>query len=131
MQAIQKQVGARIRELREKKGISQEALAAICDLHRTYVGLIERGERNLSLSTIEAIAQGLEVPVSEIFRQVELAASRRPAKAKRVHDVTSPPIEVLVAHVATIRQILIDAKLTDAKRYDASHMAIMAKQKKA
>lgn len=56
-----------MRELRTTKGLSQEALALACDLDRTYIGGIERGERNVSLINIEKIAAGLGVPVRELF----------------------------------------------------------------
>lgn len=115
MQDIQKQVGARVRELREKKGLSQETLADLCNLHRTYVGLIERGERNLSLRTLEVIAGGLGVAVSELFSGLE----QTPPAHRRSTRKRSLPITDLAAHVATIRQILLDAKLTDARRYEA------------
>ena len=59
--------GRRIRELRKAKGLSQEALALACDLDRTYIGGVERGERNVSLVNIEKIAGALDVPVSELF----------------------------------------------------------------
>ena len=56
-----------MRELRTAKGFSQEALALICDLDRTYIGGIERGERNVSLINIKKIAEALGVPVRELF----------------------------------------------------------------
>ena len=59
--------GKRVRELRMAKGLSQEALALACDLDRTYIGGIERGERNVSLINIEKIAVALGVPVRELF----------------------------------------------------------------
>ena len=59
--------GQRVRELRTAKGFSQEALALICDLDRTYIGGIERGERNVSLVNIEKIAKALSIPVQELF----------------------------------------------------------------
>jgi transcriptional regulator with XRE-family HTH domain len=126
MQSLQKQVGARVRELREKKGLSQEALAAVCDLHRTYVGLIERGQRNLSLTAIQQIAEGLGVPAADLFTGLDsaLAAASRPPKAKTVRSVG---IQDVAAHCEVIRQILIDANLTDARRYDAQHRAILRK----
>ena len=60
--------GQRIRELRKAKGYSQEGFAAECQLDRTYIGGIERGERNLSLRNIELLANTLEISVSELFR---------------------------------------------------------------
>jgi transcriptional regulator with XRE-family HTH domain len=59
--------GRRVRELRAEKGLSQEALALACDLDRTYIGGIERGERNVSLINIKKIADALGVPVRELF----------------------------------------------------------------
>jgi transcriptional regulator with XRE-family HTH domain len=123
MQPIQKQVGERVRVLREKKGISQEALASTCNLHRTYIGLIERGERNLSLTTVERIAEGLGVQVSELFAGVETTPKEPPRTAGK----ENPKTRDLVADVAAIRQILIEAKLTDAKRYDALYRANLRK----
>ena len=64
---IQKQFGERLRSLRLAKGLSQEALAHLCELDRTYIGSVERGERNISLINIHLLAAALEVPVSEFF----------------------------------------------------------------
>lgn len=59
--------GQRVRELRTKKGLSQEALALVCELDRTYIGGVERGERNVSLLNIRKIADGLGVSARELF----------------------------------------------------------------
>ena len=59
--------GTSVRKLRESKGLSQEDLAEKAGLHRTYIGGIERGERNLSLLNIWRIADALEVSPSEFF----------------------------------------------------------------
>lgn len=64
---IQKQFGARMRALRQRKGLSQEELAHSCDLDRTYIGSVERGERNISLVNIHAIAAALGVLAKELF----------------------------------------------------------------
>jgi transcriptional regulator with XRE-family HTH domain len=56
-----------IRAYRQAKHISQEALANMCDLHRTYVGSVERGERNVTLSTLETFAAALGVSVPELL----------------------------------------------------------------
>jgi transcriptional regulator with XRE-family HTH domain len=70
MQVIQKTLGTRIRELRLKKGWSQEQFADICDIHRSHMGEIERGETNLTLSTMLVIAQKLETTISALFRGI-------------------------------------------------------------
>jgi transcriptional regulator with XRE-family HTH domain len=59
-----------VRQRRQKLGVSQEEFADLCGLDRTYIGGIERGERNLSLINIEKIAQTFKVSLSELFRGV-------------------------------------------------------------
>jgi transcriptional regulator with XRE-family HTH domain len=71
-EAIKAAFGQRVRELRSGKGLSQEALALACDLDRTYIGGIERGERNVSLVNIQKIAVALDVPVRELFSEGSL-----------------------------------------------------------
>ena len=58
--------GRRVRELRTAAGLSQEAFAASCGLDRTYIGGIERGERNLSLVNIEVVARALGLTISKL-----------------------------------------------------------------
>ncbi len=67
MDSVQKRFGERLRAIRLKKGISQEALAHIAGLHRTYVSGVERGERNVSLTTIEKLAHALGVRMSDLM----------------------------------------------------------------
>ena len=66
MNLIQKQFGKRVRDLRLAKGLSQEELAFRAGVHRTYLGGIERGERNPALKNIAAIAKALDVTLSEL-----------------------------------------------------------------
>lgn len=61
------QFGLRIRELREKKGISQEELSFSTGFHRTYIGMIERGERNISLSNMAVFAKIFELSLSKLL----------------------------------------------------------------
>ena len=65
---ILERFGQRVRELRRAEGLSQEAFAAKCDLDRTYMGGIERGERNLALRNIDLIAKTLGISLSELMR---------------------------------------------------------------
>jgi transcriptional regulator with XRE-family HTH domain len=57
-----------IRRLRSERGISQEELADLAGLHRTYIGSIERSERNVSIDNIEKIAIALETTVSDLLK---------------------------------------------------------------
>lgn len=56
-----------LRRLRAQHGFSQEVLAERCGLHRTYIGSIERGERNATLSSLEAIARSFGIPVTALL----------------------------------------------------------------
>lgn len=60
-------IAKNVRALRHSKGLSQEELAAVCGLHRTYIGSIERGERNVTLSTLEVLANALGVTVPSLL----------------------------------------------------------------
>ncbi len=63
--------GRAVRELRVEMGLSQEKLAERANLHRTYIGMIERGEKNLTLSNILKLSQALAVPASHFFLELE------------------------------------------------------------
>ncbi|MGH9680566.1 MAG: helix-turn-helix domain-containing protein [Candidatus Acidiferrales bacterium] len=62
--------GRALRRKRTKLGVSQEAFADMCELDRSYIGGIERGERNVALVNIEKIAKTLRLTVAELFRGV-------------------------------------------------------------
>ena len=59
--------GHRVREIRKQKNLSQEELSYKADLHRTYIGMIERAEKNITLLNIEKIAIALSVTIKELF----------------------------------------------------------------
>lgn len=65
---IRVKIGKRLRELRTKKGLSQEKFSFICDLDRTYIASIEQGKRNVSIANIEKIAKALDMTVYEFFK---------------------------------------------------------------
>ena len=67
MASILEQFGARVRKYRLKKKLSQEKLAELADLHRTYIGQVECGKRNLALKNISKLAKALNVSVKELF----------------------------------------------------------------
>ena len=59
--------GKRVRELRLEKGLSQEQFSYKANVHRTYIGMIERAEKNISLVNIEKIAKALEINIKDLF----------------------------------------------------------------
>jgi transcriptional regulator with XRE-family HTH domain len=68
---VQRSLGRHIRELRSQQGWSQEEFAQVCGLHRTYMGHVERGDKNVSLSTVLKVANALGVRLSGLFGRVE------------------------------------------------------------
>jgi transcriptional regulator with XRE-family HTH domain len=70
MQEIHKKLGKRIAELRKKKGFSQEAFAHECGFHRSYMGAVERGEKNITLAMVDKVAKAFKISVGELFRNI-------------------------------------------------------------
>jgi transcriptional regulator with XRE-family HTH domain len=65
--SLRKVFAANVRRLRKEAGWSQEAFADLCGLHRTYIGSIERAERNVSLDNVERIAAALKISAAELL----------------------------------------------------------------
>ena len=68
---ILKLFGSNLKTLRLEKGLSQEKLAELSELHRTYISSIELGKRNVSLKNIEAISKALDVPIEKFFVDIQ------------------------------------------------------------
>ncbi len=64
--------GQRVREERIKQGYSQEELAELADVHRTYIGMIERAEKNITLKNIEKIANALKIKPEELLHEATI-----------------------------------------------------------
>ena len=71
MSDIAKAVGQRIRNYRTKKGLSQEKLAELSGCHPTYIGQLERGEKNATLESIERITAALGITLSKLFEKLD------------------------------------------------------------
>jgi transcriptional regulator with XRE-family HTH domain len=67
VESARERLARHLRSLRAKQGLSQEALAELADLHRTYVGSIERQERNVSLDNVERLAVALGVDIVDLL----------------------------------------------------------------
>ena len=64
---ILKIVGSNIKKYRTDKGLSQEKLGEAAEVHRTFIGAIERGERNISILTLKKISSALEIPITKLL----------------------------------------------------------------
>ena len=82
-------LGQRIRYYRKQKNISQEQLAKLADLHPTYIGQIERGEKNASIETIYNIAQGLQIPIVQLLEKIEEYPQNAPTSLNMTHASSS------------------------------------------
>lgn len=73
MAELAQRLGERIRQLRKQKGLSQEQLGELAGLHTNYIGQIERGEKNLTIETLDKVVSGLQVSLEEVFRYIDPA----------------------------------------------------------
>ena len=71
MEEIRRRFGRVVRKRREQTGLSQEAFADRCGVHRTYMGSVERGETNISLDNIERIARALRLTPAQLLAEAE------------------------------------------------------------
>jgi len=67
---IKEKLGQRVRELRQETGLSQEKFALLISMDRTYLASVELGKRNISITNIEKIANGLGISLSELFKNI-------------------------------------------------------------
>ncbi|MDL4841799.1 helix-turn-helix domain-containing protein [Aquibacillus rhizosphaerae] len=65
---LAKVIGERLRAFRKKQGLSQEELAHLASIHPTYIGQLERGEKNVTIDTLEKITKALHISLEELFR---------------------------------------------------------------
>ena len=86
MSRISIETGKRIRNYRIQQHMSQEVLAEKCGLHPTYIGQLERGEKNATLESIEKIAGGLSISLSRLFENIgsENDSQNIPLEAYRI-----------------------------------------------
>ena len=92
-------VGEKIRALRKERGLSQEELGEKANLHHTYVGAIERGEKNASIDTLDKIADALGVVIVDLFALVQGEMNVEKLKARVLEEVkeSSPGMLSLIA----------------------------------
>ena len=71
MSEIAKTIGQRVRNYRIEKGLSQEKLAELSGCHPTYIGQVERGEKNATLESIEKIASAMNISLAQLFEKID------------------------------------------------------------
>lgn len=89
MKNIAKIIGERIRNYRNKLGYTQEELAEKSGLHNTYIGQIERGEKNATLESIEKIARALKLPLEVLTEKIIITDTKNDLPAK-FYDLVNP-----------------------------------------
>ena len=95
----------RIRLLRTRRGWSQEVLAELSGLNRSYIGAIERGEHNIGLDNIERIARALEVPVDRLLAAEPITVTQSPSRsALPAPDRAAPP--PVIIHRSVFMELL-------------------------
>ncbi len=87
MSSMANEIGQRIRNYRIQMKLSQEELAEKCGLHPTYIGQVERGEKNATLESISKIAAGLSVDLSTLFESIEEIAASEPSCAAQAFSM--------------------------------------------
>ncbi len=70
MQDVQKKLGKKIAELRRKRGFSQEDFAHECQFHRSYMGALERGEKNVTIQILIRLTKTLKISLAELFKGI-------------------------------------------------------------
>lgn len=87
MNDLSVKVGKRIRQYRKEQLLSQEALAEKANLHPTYIGQLERGEKNATIESIEKVAVALGVPLSELFEKIDDRTEALPSYANQAYEL--------------------------------------------
>jgi len=100
-----KYIGERIADSRKKKGWTQEILANKAKLHNTYIGAVERGEVNISVKSLEKIANALNLPVIEFFRPVEFSIPQT-KKEKIIDDISNRLRKQKVKNLELISKVI-------------------------
>ncbi|MGV2963354.1 helix-turn-helix transcriptional regulator [Paenibacillus sp. FSL H8-0317] len=103
--SLPEDVGNRIRELRKAKGWTQEQLAEAAGLHYSYIGGVERGDRNISLETLEKIMNGLQVNAEEIFKFKEDSENKR-ALDEHITLISGKSTDTIVSLTKISKEVL-------------------------
>lgn len=114
---VKKLVGDRIRQLRKKRGLSQEELGYKSDLHYTHIGSIERGEKNWSIDTLIKVARGLNISVNDLLTLPSKPEDIKSLKKKIIEEINESSPESFKIFSDMVRGIKsMEANLIIQKR---------------
>ncbi|WP_240417361.1 helix-turn-helix domain-containing protein [Paenibacillus periandrae] len=118
MSKISKHVGFQIRNFRKNRGLTQEQLGELVQLPQPYIGGIERGEKNISLETLERIVETLRIEPSELFSGYNFTASEY-EKSKlldSIHVLLKPCSEKELILIKKLAQVVITEGHSESKK---------------
>jgi len=101
-------IGELVRKYRQEKGYSQQALAAICGMNRSYIGAVERGEHNVGLANLARIAAGLDVSLTALLGDASQKAAEGMAENRRDRKEPEPVVLHRDRFMTLLRQCAID-----------------------
>lgn len=110
MSDLSVEIGKRVRNYRLQKKMSQEELAEKCGLHPTYIGQVERGEKNATLESISKITAGLSVNMSTLFEKIEINQDKEqdPNYPLMIYDLIQSVPKEMQEKIVMIVQSIID-----------------------
>jgi len=103
---ITKLMGTRIRELREKRGWSQEVLAELSGLNRSYIGALERAEHNVGIRNIATVAKALEVEIAQLFKRKEQKKPEKQSNTPKARNTRKDEIPKVMINRSTFNVLL-------------------------
>ncbi len=102
MNTLTKELGQRIRSFRTEKGMTQEALAEKAGLHPTYVGQVERGEKNLTIITLGHLTGALDITLQQLFSGIEVSTSQTDDIYDKCYQLLRQHSQEKVLHIYAI-----------------------------
>lgn len=105
MENLRNLIGGRIRVIRKMKGLTQDKLAERSNLDDSYLGAIERGERNVSIDTIDKIIDALEVPYNELFQFEKELSEEQMARRRAVDEYIGMVSNLSVKELEILKRI--------------------------
>ncbi len=110
MSELSREIGQRIRNYRTQQKLSQEELAEKCALHPTYIGQVERGEKNATIESISKIAGGLCVSLSTLFENIESTAMSDKSCAAEAYELIQSLPKISQEKLLLILKTIVEIK---------------------